>query len=154
MVSHKERILLAMGDHQDGQTALPLEFQQKIPYFGVQITVEPGERFIQQQNPGLDRDRSQDRSQLLLAAGQLMRLAVHMLYKPKSPRQLLQPPFDLGTGNAARLQGKSRILKNRHMRKQIVSLGHQYGSSFFAWESQAAICRPGKCLRFAAAILP
>ncbi|OQA30029.1 MAG: hypothetical protein BWY57_03102 [Betaproteobacteria bacterium ADurb.Bin341] len=111
-----------MGNVDAGQTALfakTADFQTHIP---AQFCIQVGQRFIQQQAPRLDCERSGQSHTLLLAPGKRIGLAVcqilnlHPLKRPVN-RRLALFPWDF-----LHLESKSDIFKNRQVWPKGITL--------------------------------
>ena len=68
-ISHRHRLALVMGHHDRGDAAVALQDADLARHFLAQRGVQVGQRFVQQQQPGMDRQRPRQRHALLLAAG-------------------------------------------------------------------------------------
>ena len=75
-VAHGQRLLLVVGDVDEGDADLALDPLELQLHLLAQLQVQGAERLVQQQHLRLVHDRAGQRDPLPLAAGQLDRLAV------------------------------------------------------------------------------
>ena len=75
-VGKAQGLALVVGDEDRRDAELALDFAQLDLHRGAQILVERGKRLIEQQHGRIDDQRARQRDALLLAAGELARLAV------------------------------------------------------------------------------
>jgi hypothetical protein len=75
-VGERHRLLLIVGDDDRGDPGLALDPLDLAPHARAQLEVEVGQRLVHQQEPRPLDDGARRRHPLLLAAGQLARLAV------------------------------------------------------------------------------
>ena len=75
-VAHRQRLLLVVGDEDEGDPDLALDPLELELHLLAQLEVERAERLVEQQHLRLVDDRARQRDPLALAAGELERLAV------------------------------------------------------------------------------
>ena len=75
-VGHHERLLLVVGDDDEGDADLVLQALQLHLHGAAQLLVERAERLVEQQQTRPLDQRARQRDALLLAAGELLGLAV------------------------------------------------------------------------------
>ena len=126
-VGQRQRLALVMGDEDRGDAEPALDFLDLDLHRGAQILVERGERLVEQQHLGLDHQRARQRHALLLAAGQLPRLAVLEAGKLHHRQHVGDALPDLVLADAARLQAIGDVVGDIHMREQRVILEHDAG---------------------------
>lgn len=114
-----------MSHHQRRQTELDDQLAQKYPRFFAQLGVEVGQRLIQQDHRRVVDQRTADRHALLLAAGELVRMALGQMPQPELIQHRLYPLGDFRRGGLTQLQRISHVLKHRFVRPQGVGLKHQ-----------------------------
>ena len=85
---------------------------------GAQVRVERGERLVQEQDLGFDRERPREGHALLLAAGELVGVAALQARQPDHLEQLADP---LPSCRAGQPEGDVRL--HREVRKQAALLG-------------------------------
>ena len=113
-----------MRDHDRGQPELALQPLDLDLHVEPQILVERGERLVEQQELGLEDKRARQRHALLLAAGELARIAAGKrlhLHGVQHLEGLLAPRLP---GHAPRGQPIGDVLGDAHMREQRVVLEH------------------------------
>src|SRR5262249_58793132 len=103
-VREAERLALVMGDEDGGYAELALNLLEFDLHRGAQIAVERGERLVQQQHLGTNDEGAGERDALLLAAGELARLAILQARKLDQRKRVAHPPRDLWLGQAAPLE--------------------------------------------------
>ena len=115
-VGHRQRFLLVVGDQDGGDAGLALEALDLDLHVEPQVLVERGERLVEQQHLGIDREAARERDALLLAAGELAR---HALARTRvictSAEHLGDARRDLVARPAARLQAIGDVLGARVM---------------------------------------
>ena len=74
------------------------------------LGVERGQRLVEQQHLRLDRERAGQRHPLLLAAGDLVRVAVGVVAEADELEQLAGAPAALGRADAAQPQPELDVL--------------------------------------------
>ena len=90
-----------------------------------QLLVECPERLVHQQQARMRHQRPRHGDPLLLAAGQLSRVAVAEMAELHQGEHLVDPTAGLLARKArAHAQGKAHIVGDRHVRKQRVGLEH------------------------------
>ncbi len=98
---HKERVAQLMGD-DDRRHAFEIA---QLDHFFVNghrgDRVQPGGRFVVEQNPRLGGHRTGDRDAAPLSTRQLRRHPVHVLLEPDEPEHFLHAPIRLLFGHAA-----------------------------------------------------
>ena len=93
---HAERLLLIVGDDDEGDADLGLQAHQLELHLLAELLVEGGERLVEQQQlRPLDQGPGQ-RHALPLAAGELVGLALGHAAEPDHGDRLLDPGADLG----------------------------------------------------------
>ncbi len=115
-------IFRIVGDHQHGNALLAGEaghFGQHLPAQG---GIEGREGFIQQQQWFASHQRASQPDSLLLAAGELFRLAVEHLAKTNPPGCIDHLCPLGGTQAQTRVQADSDIVKNRQVEEEVVIL--------------------------------
>ena len=75
-VADGQRLLLVVGDEQGGDADLGLDPADLVAQRGAHLGVERAERLVEQQHLGLHGQRPGERDTLLLAAGELVRVAL------------------------------------------------------------------------------
>ena len=132
-VGHGQRLLLVVRDHDRGQAELSLQVADLDADLLAQFGVEIGERFVEQKHVGLHGERPGERDALLLAAGELARVALVEPGQAHEPQGLGDPRRAVGGSDLAHFQTEGDDLRDRHMREERIGL-----------EDQAAIALPGR----------
>ena len=122
LVGDRERVVLVVR-HQDRGHVLPLEdlahFQAQAL---AQVDVEVGERLVEQQQLRPRRERARERDALLLAAGQLVRVAGGGAFHADDVEQLADAPR--APGGVQLPQAETDVLADGEVGKQRVVLEH------------------------------
>src|SRR3954453_15557430 len=125
-VGELERLLLVVGDEDGGQAHPLVQLPQPAPQLLPDLGVQRAERLVEQQHPGLDRERPGQRYALALAARELGRVAVRVAPEPDQLEQLGHAPGDLRLGRAfaARLhpEPEGHVLGDAHVAEEGVVL--------------------------------
>ena len=123
-VGHRHRLLLVVGDDDEGHAEPPLQLHQFELGAFAQLLVERGQGLVEQQHPRTARQRARQRHALPLAAGKLVRLALLQALEFYQRDHLGDADVDLGTRHLRALQPERDIVPHRKMRKQRVVLEH------------------------------
>jgi hypothetical protein len=132
-VGHGQGLLLVVRDHDRGQAELALQVADLDADFVPELGVEIGERLVEQQDVRLHGQRAGERDALLLAAGELARIACSSRPVSLTRRRLRRRAAAIGRRDLAHLQAEADVLGDGHVREQRVGL-----------EDQAAIALPGR----------
>ena len=88
-VAHRQRLLLVVGDEDEGDADLALHLLQLDLHLLAQLEVERAERLVEQQHLGPVDQRPGQRDPLPLAARELVRLAVGEPLEPHGRQRLV-----------------------------------------------------------------
>ncbi len=121
-VAHRQRLVLVVGDVDEGDAHLALDRLQLDLHLLAQLQVEGAERLVEQQHPGAVDDRAGERDALALAAGELSRPAVAVAGKADHLECLVASPGALGPGDARDPQPVCDVLADGHVWEQGVVL--------------------------------
>ena len=114
-----------MGDVDDGGAQLPVDALELASHVDTQAGVQVGEGLVKQQQLGVGGHGAGDGHALLLAAGQLVGVAVHILLDAHHAQGVVDALLDLRLGQLLDLQAESDVLPHRHVGPQGVGLEHQ-----------------------------
>ena len=114
-----------MCHRDEGASHALMQRAQLLLQFPAQLPVERGQRFIQQQQGGIEHQRARQRHALLLAAGQLDRPAVPEPLQLHQIERGAHPGLPLRAADTAHAQRKGDIFCHAHVREQRVALEHQ-----------------------------
>ncbi len=123
-VRHRERLLLVVRDQNRGDAVLALQPLHLDLHVEAQVLVERAKRLIEQQNLRIDREAARQRDALLLAAGELTRLALRELAHVHQRQHLGDARRDLLPWPFVSLQTIRDVFRHRHVREQRVVLEH------------------------------
>ena len=87
-----------------------------------QLLVEGGERLVEQQDVGGEDERAGERHALLLAAGELARIAVGERYQLDEVERAADPVGGVRPRHAAHLQRERDVVEDGEVREQRVAL--------------------------------
>src|SRR5208337_3220703 len=90
-----------------------------------QLWVEIGQRLVEQDDGRLVNQRPRERHALLLAAGQLVRIALGEMLKADPVERTLDAGLDVGGADMPQLEAVCDVLKYRAVRPQRVGLKHE-----------------------------
>ncbi len=121
-VGDREGFLLVMGDHDGGDAGGLEHAAQLYAHLGAQLGVEVGQRLVEQQQLRLGGQRAGNRDALLLAAGELVRVALRVAAQVDQ-RQHLGHARGAALARPA-LQAEGHVLRDAHVRKQRIVLEH------------------------------
>ena len=124
LVGHRHRLDLIVRDvdHRDAQRAL--QVADLGAHVLPQLRIEIRQRLVHQADRRLGDDRPAERDALLLAAGELRRLAVEQLREPEEVGHARELAADIGARDLAHLQAEHDVLGHRQVREQRVRLEH------------------------------
>ena len=123
LVGDRERFVLVVRDEDRGRVLLLEDVAHFEAQALAQVDVEVGERLVEQQQLGPRRERARERDALLLAAGELVRIAVATLVAARRCRAALRRARHARAAASAR-RPKPTLSRDREMRKQRVVLEH------------------------------
>ena len=127
-VGQSKSLFLIMGDIDHRNLQLLLNLLQLLPQHHLDLRIQSGHGFIKQDDIGVQNKGTGDRDALLLAAGELFRFLVHMLFKADGFDNSLHFPVDLILGHfpaiyvLPALKRIGNIVVNIHVRKQGIVL--------------------------------
>jgi hypothetical protein len=94
------------------------------PHLGAQLGVQVRQRLVEQEHLRIAHDAAAERDALLLAAGQLLRLALKQFMKPEHPGGTVDRRLDLGLRCFLVAQAEGQIVVHAHMLVERVVLEH------------------------------
>ena len=113
-VGDRQRLLLVVRDEQGGGADLALDPADLVAQLGAHLGVQRGQRLVEQQHLRLDRQRPGQRDALLLAAGELVRVAVRPASRePDQLEQLAGPAGAARRRRPAQPQPEGDVLARR-----------------------------------------
>ena len=107
-VAHAERLLLVVGDEDEGRPDLLLQRLQLEPQLAADFRVERAERLVEEQQRRAQDQRPGQGDALLLATGELVRAALAELAELDQLERLLHPPAALARGRPSGSGGRRR----------------------------------------------
>ena len=85
-IAERERLLLVVGHEQGRRADADLDAPDLLAQLAADLGVERRERFVEQEDLGLDRQRASQRDALLLAAGELVRVVAPVTCRGRRAR--------------------------------------------------------------------
>jgi hypothetical protein len=113
-----------VGDEQGGGAHVDLDPADLVAELDPDLGVEGRERLVEQQHGGLDRERAGQRDPLLLAAGQLVGVAVLLGPQSDQVQHVAGAGAALGARPAAQLEPEGHVVEHGQVREQAVGLEH------------------------------
>ena len=98
-VGHRQRLVLVVGDEDEGDAELALQLLQLALHLLAQLQVERAQRLVEQQHAGLVDQRARQGHALALAAGQLHRVARAIAAEGDHGQRLFGRAVALGFGS-------------------------------------------------------
>jgi len=123
-VRHDHGLGLVVRDVERGDADPLLQRADEESHLVAQLGVEVGERLVEQQQPRLDHQRAREGHALLLAAGELARVALAQARELHHREHGIDPALHLRGGDLAHLQAEAEVLADVHVREERVVLEH------------------------------
>jgi hypothetical protein len=123
-VAQHQRLLLVVRHEERRHLELAHEGMELDLHRFAQLAVQRAERFVEDQDGGLHRERARQRDALLLAAGELGRIACGQMVEP---HELQHPPrlaLALLGRHLLHLRAEPDVVEHRHVREQREALEH------------------------------
>mgnify|MGYP003694150989 CR=1 FL=1 len=132
MVGQRHRLLLVMGDMNEGGADALLDGLRVVLHLAPELEIERAERLVEQQHGRFDHQSAGQRHALPLAAGKLMRLLVEQCPRgrPAPSAACAALTAQLPVDAMRIIRPKPTLLPTRHMRKQRIILEHRRGRPF------------------------
>ena len=121
-VAHRQRLVLVVGDVDEGDADLALDRLQLQLHLLAQLQVEGAERLVEQQHLGPVDDRPRQRHPLALATGELARPAPGVVGQPHHLQRLVAASGPLGPVHPGHPQPVGDVVADGHVREQGVVL--------------------------------
>ena len=110
-VAHRERLLLVVGDVDEGDPDLDLDALELDLELLSELEVERAERLVEQQHVRPVDEGAGEGDALLLAAGQLVRLAPFVAREVDEVQRLGHAPADLGPRDVLAAAARTRCCR-------------------------------------------
>ena len=123
-IGNRKGFALIVGHVQRGDIKLLLQFADLIAHAAPQVGVEVTQRLVKQQHLRLEDQGARQRHALLLAAGDLIDIAVFESFQIDHRQRLFHPRFHVAARHAKHFQAVADVIPQRHMREQGVRLKH------------------------------
>ena len=123
-VAHRERLLLVVGDEDEGDAQAALEVLELELHRVAKLGVESGEWFVEEEHLGPADNGAGKRDALALAAGKLVGPARGHLAQGYHPKRVADARVGLGRRDPLHAEAEADILAHREMREQGVALEH------------------------------
>ncbi|GJD77875.1 hypothetical protein NBEOAGPD_1086 [Methylobacterium gregans] len=128
-VGERHRLLLAVGDVDEGEAELGLDPLQLGPHPHPQERVEGRERLVEEQDLGAGDEGAGERHALLLAAGELGRHPLGEVGHLHEVEHGERPRAALGLAHAPHLQAEGDVVAAIEVGEQGVALEHHRGAA-------------------------
>ncbi|MPM72280.1 hypothetical protein SDC9_119253 [bioreactor metagenome] len=123
-VAHGERLLLVVGNVNEGDVQLFLQTLEFQLHLLAQLEVQRAQGFVQQKHLRAVDERPGDCHPLLLPAGQLGGIALFKAPQLNHGQHLAYPLPDLRLGHPLHFQAIGHVVEHCHMGKEGVALKH------------------------------
>ena len=123
-IGDRERLVLVVGDMHGGDAEPAQQLGELVAQRFLQLGVERGERFVEQQHARPHRDRTGEGDALPLPARKLGRTLGLEAVETHQIDQLADRATALGLVDAAHEQAIADVRRDRHLREQRVALEH------------------------------
>ena len=104
------------------------------PHLVAELGIQVGERLVQQEHFGLDHQRAGERHTLLLAAGELARIALAEMAEAHQFQRPRDPGLGLGLADLPHLETEGDVAGHRHVREESIALEHHAGVATEGWK--------------------
>src|SRR5207249_1925083 len=121
-VGHRHRLLLVMGDVDEGDADVVLEALDEELHLLTQLQVEGSERLVEQEDSRTVDERARGRDPLLLTSRELTRLALSVPAELDEVEHFLDLAFEDSSPRALSPQAEGDILEDREMREEGIAL--------------------------------
>jgi hypothetical protein len=128
-----------VGDAQCGEPEIADQRLQPGARLVPQLRIEVGQRFVQQDHRRFVDQCAGDRHTLLLAAGELVRIALAEVREPQAPQRVLDAAIDLRALDAAQAQPVGDVVEDRLVRPQRIGLEDEAEAALLDRELDAAL---------------
>ena len=132
-VAHRERLLLVVGHVHERDPDLRLDALELDLELAAELEVQGAERLVEQQHVRAVGERAGERHPLLLAAGELVGLALLECLEPDQRQGVADAPSHLVLGHALALGPEGDVVADRQVRKQRVVLEHHVHGPLVGW---------------------
>ena len=122
LVTHGHRLTLIMRDEHEGDRGFALQSLQLCLHAATQLQIECGQGLVEKQNFRVLSQRASEGHSLLLAAGELRRLARAQARQSNHLERLPHLSLDVGLADLVHLQAEGDVLRDGHMREECVGL--------------------------------
>ena len=123
-VRERHRLGLVVGDVDEGEAHAPLQVLELDAHALAQLGIEIGERLVEQQDRRLDNQRARQRHALLLAAGELSRMALLEPGKSDGVQHMRDPFLNLAPVDLGDPETEGHVFEDGHVRPHGVVLEH------------------------------
>src|SRR5690606_12002248 len=117
-VGHGQRLALVVGHVDHGHAQALVDVLDLHLHVLAQLLVQRTERLVHQHQLRLEHQGASQRHALLLAAGELRRVAIAEVVQLHHGQRALDPLGDVGLVHAAYAEREGQVLGHRHVREQ------------------------------------
>ena len=122
--SHRHSFGLVMGNVDEGGLQALMQLGDFGTHLHAQLSVQVGQRFVEQEDLRLTDDSTAQSNTLTLAAGQSLRLTVQQVVNAQNAGSFFHAALDFVLGGLAQLQAERHVVEHGHVRIQRVVLEH------------------------------
>ncbi|MNB95412.1 hypothetical protein D3C75_425850 [compost metagenome] len=140
-VAHGERLLLIVGDEDEGDAELALQGFQLELHLLAQLEVQRPQGFVQQQDARLVDEGPGDGDALALAAGELARFAAADAGQAHQLQHLLHLAVALRLGHTPDHQAVADVVPHIHVGEEGVVLEHGVEVAIIGWHPGAGLAK-------------
>ena len=113
-----------MGNVDEGGLQALMQLGDFGTHLHAQLSVQVGQRFVEQEDLRLTDDSTAKSNTLTLAAGQSLRLTVQQVVNAQNAGSFFHAALDFVLGGLAQLQAERHVVEHGHVRIQRVVLEH------------------------------
>ena len=113
-----------MGNVDEGGLQALMQLGDFGTHLHAQLSVQVGQRFVEQEDLRLTDDSTAQSNTLTLAAGQSLRLTVQQVVNAQNAGSFFHAALDFVLGGLAQLQAERHVVEHGHVRIQRVVLEH------------------------------
>ena len=123
-VPHRQRLHLIVRDVDSGRSDGTVDLENLGAHLHAQMSIEVGQRLIEQKHGRIAHDGSPERDALALAARKLTRSPIQKGFDTEHFRGATHLPVDLISRNSSPPQTEGHVVVDGHVRVEAVILEH------------------------------
>ena len=142
-VGHGESLGLVVGHEDRGKSQTLLECTDFAAHAQTQARIQVREGFVEEDDLRFHDECSRQGNALLLASGQLMRVAVSVLFDPHERQTVSDPLLTFCGGELLVVQAESHVVFHRQVWKERVGLEHHRHGALFGRDRHQGLAVQG-----------